>query len=122
MFNFQDHCPKYQIGTPYYKTFRHFEIKGRKVTLCGLLAENKITIGVSIQNPNDIYRRKVGNDIAYGRAMKRPQLVIDTITGIPKVTKQTLFEYFDIIERDMQFLVENKIPPQPIMISTQPTQ
>lgn len=64
----------------------------------------------------------MGNDIAYGRAMKRPQLVIDTITGIPKVTKQTLFEYFDIIERDMQFLVENKIPPQPIMISTQPTQ
>lgn len=55
----------------YVHTWGHLRGKPRKVTRCLLIQEGVIRAeGISICNPKDQYKRKLGNMIACGRAWK----------------------------------------------------
>jgi hypothetical protein len=69
-----------------------------RVTICTILDGNKISFGYSTCSDKDSYNRKVGNKIAYSRAIKKPYKVVEltNIKEIHDISLKVVEEIFDL--------------------------
>lgn len=55
-----------------YFTHAFYDIKGRRLTICGIANHDRMSFGVAACSKKDRFVKRIGRNIAYGRAMKKP--------------------------------------------------
>lgn len=69
-----------------------------RVTICTILDGDKLAIGFATCSSKDQYKKKVGQRIAYARALNKPYAVVDVpdIKEIHNISKKYINEIFEI--------------------------
>jgi hypothetical protein len=55
----------------------------RRVAFSGIKKDHEIHIGISMCSPRDVYNKKLGRTISLGRAQKKPNYVIQSVSDKP---------------------------------------
>ena len=68
-----------------------------RVTICSILDGNQVSFGYSVCSSKDQYVKKLGQQIAHARALKKPYAVykLDDISDIHEISKRVIDEIFD---------------------------
>lgn len=68
-----------------------------RVTVCSILEGDKVSFGYTVCSSKDQYIKKLGQRIAYARALKKPYVVyqLENISDIHEISKRVVDEIFD---------------------------
>lgn len=69
-----------------------------RTTICSVLDNNKLSFGYTTCAPKDVYRKKIGQAIARGRALQKPYATfnISDKKDVQEISKRIVDEIFDL--------------------------
>jgi hypothetical protein len=72
--------------------------KNGRATIAAVLIDEQLHYGISRCRKNDTFRKKFGNDIALGRAIKNPFVTVN-VEPEKSISKQFIEECLDILSK-----------------------
>lgn len=69
-----------------------------RITICSILNGNLVSFGYAVCSSKDQYVKKIGQQISYARALKKPYVVyeLENISDIHEVSKRVIDEIFEV--------------------------